>query len=286
MTPLAPLVALALASALTCRAAELGDARGLLEQARAAATEDSKELRAVAPPVPGVDVSRAGHSAGPGTLGPGYDVWRLNCHSAANQFTAQATAMGLPAGIVACQGDPETSPSFHTPSWVVPDGRQTCLFNWGTSCCWEGAQNPPNLGSGTGAACARWACGVQYGRDQTRPLPAGRLVESPGPAVCVVRAAGGPPSVLPGARADALSERLRTGARAIRTRPHTGMPEGALFRFEPERLDPCLDCCASISQVWVSFAWLSPNGPMHSARAGTYFTQCERACRSAFQEEP
>lgn len=72
----------------------------------------------------------AGHNL-PAHHGSQYDIWKLNCHTQANVFAAQAAMSGLPAGVLACRGNPESSPQFHTANWAVQPGGQTCIMNWG-----------------------------------------------------------------------------------------------------------------------------------------------------------
>lgn len=258
------------------------DASAVLGTARETATRDTAEIKTVEVPARR-GVPRSGHAAEwPAGSSALYNIWSTNCHLEANFFAANAAAQGIPAGILACQGNPESSPAFHTANWAVTQEGQTCLYNWGERCCWASADSPPDIRSGPGEACARWACGGQYDPSQTRALPAGQLVESPGPNVCAVAAAGAPVTILPGAALDALTDRLRTGAPVVRARPHPGLPEGAVLRFDPERLDPCLACCGDRAELWEGAAVTSPSPAIHAARQTKFRAQCETACRSVF----
>lgn len=254
-----------------------------LAAASAAASDGVKDRSGAWEPAPtvGRDLPESGHTAVPRGRSQ-YNIWSRNCHTEANFFTANATVQGIPAGILACQGDPERSPEFHTASWVVLRSGRTCIYNYGQPCCWRAAASPPDISRAEGQRCAQQACGDQYREDETRAMPAGRLVESPGPFVCAVAAAGGPMTLLPGPAVDALSERLRTGARTVRPRPHPGLPEGTVLEFPPERLDACLDCCRQRAQGWSGLPDTSPSARMHAGRGEQFRMECERTCRGSF----
>lgn len=215
-----------------------------------------------------------------------YNIWSRNCHTEANFFTANATAQGRRAGILACQGDPHNTPEYHTANWIALGGGQMCIYNWGEPCCWRQEGADPSIASGQGLACARAACAEQYHPQETRALPAGELVESPGHLVCTVAAAGGPMQLLPGAAGDAITERLKTGASTVRTRPHPGLPEGAVLTFRPESFAPCESCCLNRAALWADAFDVSPSTTMHAGRQDDFRRRCLSACRASFAGAP
>lgn len=211
-----------------------------------------------------------------------YNIWSLNCHTQANNFVARAGASGVPAGILACDGNPEQSAQYHTANWAVMKEGLTCVYNWGSSCCWTAVASPPDIASGKGNHCARWACGDQYKADMTRAMEAGKLVESPGPHVCAVEAAGGPATLLPGMAVTALTERVRTNAETVNVPAYPHHPEGAVLTFTPERLDACLTCCKDRADLWSGNAAASVTSSLATGREDTFRRQCSSACRYAF----
>lgn len=296
-------MALLLAAACAVRATAASNdgfdsfnADGLIEQARrrtsAPAGDGLAVPNGVPVPVPvlGLEVPKSGHSSA--YVGPTqYNIWSRNCHSEANFFTANAALMGLTAGILACQGDPVNSPQYHTANWVITQSGETCIYNWGTPCCWIANASPPEIATGPGLACAKSACGPQYvgdpnREDRTRAMPAGKLVESPTSSICAISAAGGPLTLFPGPAIEALSEHLKTGAPTVRSRSHPGMPNGAVLTFSADRLDPCLECCAQRTALWSSLYDTSPSAQFHTGRRLNFLRQCNSACRHSFQVAP
>jgi hypothetical protein len=156
----------------------------------------------------------------------GYNIWSANCHTAANSMTLQNLGQN-DTGVFACQGNPETSPAYHTINWQVrpspncPDGGTcTCMYGWGDKCCWPDTANPPNLDSADAKDCASKLCIGQYDADAGTAhfLDAGQLVEIPGPAVCVRQTSGG-------------------------------------TNFDPSLKDSCLSCCDTRANYWDAQKW-------------------------------
>lgn len=212
-----------------------------------------------------------------------YNIWSVNCHTESNLFAAMAFARGVPGGILACKGTPQTSPGYHTAAWAQTPEGQTCIYNYGRPCCWDGTALPPNIESGRGLQCAQQACGNQYVKGVTRVMPPGELVESPGSHVCATEAAGAPLTILPGAAIDALSERVRTGAETIQARATPTHPDGATLTFTPDRLKACLKCCGGRAGMWSGAVKSSPNPAMHQARQQDFQRSCQTACRAVFK---
>ncbi|MEK7859423.1 MAG: hypothetical protein AAB320_09810 [Elusimicrobiota bacterium] len=254
------------------------DAGGLLRKARTSAGEQAPAVNGAAVPPAGLPAT--GHNT---TFHPSaYNIWSLNCHTEANFFTAVASARGIPAGILVCQGNPETSPQFHTANWAIESSGRTCIYNWGEACCWEASASPPDINTGPGQKCAQAACAAQYDPNQTRAMPSGKLVESPGPQVCAVGAAGGPLTLLPGMAISAVSERLRTGAESVRVPPYPSLPEGAVMTFTPDRLSACLDCCSQRANLWSGLPAASVTPNLANGREAQFRMQCLSVCRNAF----
>lgn len=210
-----------------------------------------------------------------------YNIWSANCHTEANFFTAIASARGINAGILVCQGNPETSPQFHTANWAV-EGKQTCIYNWGMPCCWDASATTPDITSGSGQLCAQQACGAQYNWSQTRAMPAGKLVESPGPQACAVSASGAPPTLLPAMAISALSERLRTRDETIIVPPYPSLPKGAVMVFTEDRLPACLKCCESRASLWSGLPGASVTPNLAIGREDLFRRQCLSTCRHSF----
>lgn len=210
-----------------------------------------------------------------------YNIWSKNCHTEANFFTAVASARGIAAGILVCQGNPETSPEFHTANWAV-DGKQTCIYNWGLPCCWDASASSPDIGSGMGQVCAQQACGEQYNWSQTRAMPAGKLVESPGPQACAVSASGAPLTLLPAMAVSALTERQRTRAETVLVPPYPSLPKGAVMVFTADRLAPCLKCCEDRASLWSGLPAASVTPNLAVGREDLFRRQCLSTCRYSF----
>lgn len=229
----------------------------------------------------------AGHGAASETFDSAiYDIWVRNCHTQANLFAAHAYARGLAAGVLACQGDPESSPAYHTAAWALEAPDRTCIYNYGMRCCWPAGSSTPDIASGQGQACAKWACGGQYDPAQTRALPPGQLIESPSPHACAIEAAGGPPNLLSGMALTALTERFRTRARTVRVPSYPTHPEGAELLFTPERLEPCLKCCGSRADMWSGEPSASATPALAKGREDAFRRQCVTACRNSFGSAP
>lgn len=242
-----------------------------------------------APDIQGVplspsDMPAAGHGA---QFPPSaYNIWALNCHSEANMFAAHAEARGLEGGILACKGDPEKSPAFHTANWINTGGGRTCIVNYGQQCCFSGGGSPPEIGSGMAKQCAQWACGSQYDPAETRALERGKLVESPGAHACAVEVAGGPVTLMRGPAIQALVERSKTGSDTVRVPPSTGHPDEIVLTFSPDRLDPCLKCCDTRAGMWSGAEGASVTKNLASGREDQFRRQCLSACRTAFAPKP
>jgi hypothetical protein len=156
----------------------------------------------------------------------GYNIWSANCHTAANSMTLQNLGQN-DTGVFACQGNPETSPAYHTINWQVRQspncpggGNCTCMYGWGQSCCWADTAVPPNLNSAAAQNCAAKLCIGQYNADAGTAhfLPPGQLVEIPGPAVCVRQTSGG-------------------------------------TNFDPSLKGACLSCCDTRANYWNASQW-------------------------------
>lgn len=226
------------------------------------------------------DVPEAGHNASHHPAG--YNIWAVNCHTQANSFVAQAAARGVAAGILACDGAAEQSPQHHTANWSLIGDGMTCVYNWGSSCCWQGESSPPDTSSGLANQCARWACGDQYKADKTQAMEAGKLIEAPGPQACAIEAAGGPANMLPGTAVTALTERRRTKSDTLQVPASAQLPEGASLTFTPDRLEPCLGCCAERARLWSGNAAASVTPNLAAGREDTFRRQCASACRYSF----
>ena len=277
------LAALLLGLSSVCAAqderAEALDVSGLLRQARASAAKGAPAASG-APVLEAAVVPTVGHNTQ--NQPAVYDIWALNCHSQANLFVAIATHRGIEAGVLACQGDPMESPAYHTANWALDGKGRTCVYNWGQQCCWDASVAPPDIVSGPGNACARAACGAQYHAAQTRAMPAGIMVESPGPQSCAIFAAGGPLNMQKGRAIAALTERGTTGAGTVRVPVHPDLPEGALLNFSQDRLDTCNACCETRAELWSGNKAASTTLRLAQAREKKFRTQCLSACRYAF----
>lgn len=171
------------------------------------ATKEHSANEGVPETVPETDpMSLVGH--GDKRNDPRYDIWQRNCHNAANTFLWAAN--GREVGVLVCQGDPTTSPEYHTANWLQTSDGWACIYNWGSRCCWkDGAGNPPTI-AGAGYQCAKWACGAQFadfGTAPTRLLPAGEKVEEAGAMACLRASAFGSPSAGPSAAANYSSSK-------------------------------------------------------------------------------
>lgn len=231
-------------------------------------------------PLPPQAMPATGHNTG---FHPSqYNIWSTNCHTEANFFTAVAHAQGIPAGTLACQGNPESSPQFHTANWAVSQDGQACIYNWGRPCCWSAGGASPDISSGQGQACAQWACGDQYDPAHTRLLAAGQLVESPGPLACTVGAAGGPPTLLPGMALTAIAQRVRSGDETVQVPAYPSLPNGAVLTFTPDRLASCMQCCGDRASMWSGNKAASVTPTLAQGRERQFRTQCQTACRNSF----
>ena len=149
-------------------------------------------------------------------------------------------------------------------------------------CCWESSASSPDIASGSGQQCAQQACGEQYNWSQTRVLPAGKLVESPGPQACAVSASGAPLTLLPAMAVSALSERLRTRAKTVIVPPYPSLPKGAVMVFTEDRHAECLKCCESRASLWSGLPGASVTPNMASGREDLFRRQCLSTCRYSF----
>lgn len=276
-------LALALAAFLPASAAAQGeptDEDSLIGMVRASALSG-------VPAIQGTVVTRAMPPAGHNSehQPSGYNIWAVNCHTQANSFVAQATGRGMAAGILACDGEAQRSPEHHTANWAIVAKEVTCVYNWGSSCCWPSDASPPDLSSGHGNQCARWACGNQYKEENTVAMAAGKLVESPGPQACAIEAAGGPANMLPGTAVTALTERRRTRSETVQVPSSAQLPDGASLTFTPDRLGPCLSCCAQRAQLWSGVEGASVTQNLANGREDTFRRQCASTCRHSFDAE-
>jgi hypothetical protein len=134
------------------------------------------------------------YGAGPSGTGTGhagppdpYNIYIWNCHSNTNLCTLSAPASET-RGALVCHSGAINTPAHHSASWATFNLNGvdwSCIYNYGRSCCWQAAGDPPDISSGDGRTCAQWACGTQYNAGQTQTLPAGQLVEVPGYSACV-----------------------------------------------------------------------------------------------------
>ncbi|TBR17970.1 hypothetical protein EPO15_15780 [bacterium] len=229
------------------------------------------------------DVPEAGHNSAHHPSG--YNIWAVNCHTQANSFVAQAAGLGLSAGILACDGAAEASPQHHTANWAIIGDGMTCVYNWGSSCCWQGESSPPDTSSGLANKCARWACGDQYNAEKTQAMESGKLIEAPGPQACAIEAAGGPANMLPGAAVTALTERRRTKSDTVSVPASPQLPDGATLTFTPDRLEACHRCCAQRAELWSGNAAASVTKNLADGREDKFRRQCASACRYSFGPE-
>lgn len=121
-----------------------------------------------------------------------YDIFRNNCHTAANLGVRNSP---LDTGIVACRpGETGVGPrgngvGGHTFNYVVGGGN-TSYYNWGPPPC-VCAGNPPADYSAAGChrTCVEPMCLGQFD-STTRALPVGQTVEVPGPSICAAQTFG------------------------------------------------------------------------------------------------
>lgn len=206
------------------------------------------------PPLPAPWMGNLGEPAGQGHLGPPdpYDIFAWNCHSNSNLCTLNAPP-GEQRGPCVCHPSAVNTPAHHSFSWIIREyngASWTCIMNYGQACCWQANQNPPDISGGDGQRCARWACGNQYRATQTRCLPAGTLVEIPGPSACVRQALGIGPN------------ELGIGSR----------PVAAIEDDLPGNRQRCLACCAYRGHMWGSY---------QPAEQQNFLQQCNTLCRGA-----
>lgn len=177
-----------------------------------------------------------------------YDIYADNCHTAANAFCL-ARPGDTRRGILACSREATTHHGHHTANWEVRDNGYTCLYNWGSECCWKASQVPPSLDGGLARACAQWACGDQF-CDGTRCLSPGELVEIPGYSACVRETAGVP-----------LNQLSITAA-----------------RFDPADRDRCFGCCDRRADTWDPARWGETN-------QAEFLTHCNALCHGFFSSD-
>jgi len=191
-----------------------------------------------------------GHGDQKAGRGERYNIWQENCHNAADAFVNAASDR---SGVLVCGGDPVKSPQHHTANWILFDDSWSCIYNWGDRCCWKGAANPPDISSGDGQGCAKWACGPQYRGasepEPTRVMPTGKLVEDAGAMVCVRTAALGRAYGTPGPDAN----------------------------YSASKKPACLTCCAERADGWR----VDPGArdkAQSDARRESFRSKCSAAC--------
>lgn len=116
-----------------------------------------------------------------------YDIWRNNCHTAANAGVLDSPSN---TGIVACKpGQTGMGPrgrgvGGHTFNYRL-EGGNTSYFNWGPPPCVCPGTPPASYSTpGCHRACVEGMCGGQFDAGQTRALPVGQLVEVPSASIC------------------------------------------------------------------------------------------------------
>jgi len=214
-----------------------------------------------------------------------YNIWTNNCHTQTNLFLMMAQSNGIPAGSISCGGSPETNPGHHTAGWAVNGKDETCIYNYGSSCCWPGTQRPPNVSSGKGLACAKWACGKQYDPKGTRAAAEGKLVESPGSHSCAIKAAGGPLSLPRGVAIEAMVQHIKSGSNKIKTRSIPAYPKGVALDFSPDRVEACLRCCKARGDMWSGNKSASVTANLAGGREKKFRMKCIAACRNSFTKK-
>ena len=169
--------------------------------------EQCVSLDAVATDAAPGPIPTAGSGVGGGGMntnnGCKYDIWRHNCHNAANYPIVHPPTPN-PWGIISCQGDAANGQSGHTYNYTVLDlpapkggkspGKQVCFYNWGDKCCAPSdGKLPPNISGGPALACVKKFCGDQYDPGKTIALPPGQTVEKPAAVTCALdtKKAGG-----------------------------------------------------------------------------------------------
>ncbi len=183
-----------------------------------------------------------------------YDIYSKNCHTAANRTVCAARDKSK-VGILACGGDPKTSPEHHTANWLLLDNGEACIYNWGRACCWKDQGSPPNIVSGPGLACAQQACSTQY-CDDTRCLPAGEKVEIPGPLVCTITAAGGKPNAI-----------------------YIENPN-----YSPANRPACLACCDKREKYWDAIGWTGALEEKRVKDKQMFASKCRKYCNGFFAD--
>lgn len=167
-----------------------------------------------------------------------YDIWRANCHTAANNAVLDDMAH---TGIVACGGTPElqTNPQNHTAVYRQnPDGTTT-YWNWNTPC--GPCAGAPDPAVECHRQCIETVCGDQFS-DATRILPPGTLVEIPGPSACVTE-----------------------------VKTTLGFPMG----FSRSHLDACRACCARRADMWSN---TDPGNQQRGGDASQFRQLCQASC--------
>ncbi len=209
------------------------------------------------PPLPAPWYGQGWGRPGTGHAGPPdpYNIYVQNCHTATNQCTLTAPE-GEVRGALICGAAAITTPTTHSASWgIFVQNRMsvTCIYNWGRACCWQGATNPPDVSSGDGLRCAKWACGDQY-RPGTTTLPAGDMVEIPGYAACVREVTTGAVND-PVAGRDGLEDALKDPASSQAS---------------------CLACCTRRANMWNGSGYDNP------IFKNDFLTQCRALCTGFF----
>lgn len=178
-----------------------------------------------------------------------YDIWVENCHSSSNRFCLSDPSKTSTRGVLACRLRSLESLGGHTANWEILDNRTTCFYNYGEKCCFDGTESPPNISSGMGRACARWACGRQF-CDATTCLDPGVLVEEPTIQYCVGQTA----------------------------QSNETLPSEAV-RELPDDVPRCNSCCEDRADFW--------SGELHGYdKQNNFYNGCKTACRNAFGPTP
>lgn len=119
-----------------------------------------------------------------------YDIFRNNCHTAANKGVAESpTDTGIVACVPASTGVGPRGKGIggHTFNYVIKDGN-TSYWNWGPPPC-ECPGTPPASYAPEGChrTCVERMCLGQFDAGSTKALPVGQLVEVPGPSICAAQ---------------------------------------------------------------------------------------------------
>jgi hypothetical protein len=121
-----------------------------------------------------------------------YDIFRNNCHTAANLGVRNSPG---DTGIVACRpnqtglGPRGNGVGGHTFNYVVGGGN-TSYYNWGPPpCVCPGTPPASYATAGCHRTCVDRMCLGQFD-STTRALPIGQTVEVPGPSICAAQTFG------------------------------------------------------------------------------------------------